>query len=475
MKILLISPPIDNIIESDMPKELESGMDFLPPLGLMYIASFTQEKSNHEVKILDCPLEKVSYDNLKQRIQKESPDVVGITAMTFTLIDVIKVSKTAKNVNQKIKVVLGGPHVNIYPEETLQNKEIDFVVLGEGEQAFIDLLDNIEDKNKLKEIKGLVFKLDDNIVNTGKRKFVMDLDTLPFPARKLTLYKKYYSIIAKKNPTTTMFTSRGCPYNCLFCDRPHLGKVFRARSANNVVSELEEIIKLGIKEVFFYDDTFTIDRQRVIDICNLIIKKGLVINWDVRARVNTVDEKLLKLMKKAGCKRIHFGVEAGTEKILKVLRKGITIPMVKNAFKETKKAKIETAAYFMIGSPTEDINDIRASIKLAKELNPDFAHFTVLTPFPATDLYYRGMQNGILKSDYWREFSKNPKEGFKPPAWEENFSREILFKMLIDAYRSYYLSPKYILRRIKELRSFDNLKNNFKAGFRLLSLIVKNR
>ncbi len=474
MKILLINPPIENIIESDMPKELESGMDFLPPLGLMYIAAYTQSHSANEVKILDCPLEKITYPKLEEKIKEENPDVVGITAMTFTLIDVIKVAKTAKKVNANIKIVLGGPHVNIYPAETLENKEIDFIVLGEGEKPFVDLLANIEDREKLKEIAGLAFRHNNEIINTGCRELVNDLDVLPPPARKLTPYKKYFSIIAKKNPTTTMFTSRGCPYQCIFCDRPHLGKVFRARSAENVVKELEEIKNLGINEVFIYDDTFTIDRQRVVDICNLIIKKGIKISWDVRARVNTVDEELLTLMKKAGCERIHYGVEAGTEKILKVLRKGITIPMVKQAFHLTKKAGIETAAYFMIGAPTETMADIKETIRLAKELFPDYVHFTVLTPFPATDLYFQGLNQGIIKTDYWREFSKNPVASFKPPAWEENFTRDQLFKILISAYRSYYLAPKYIIKRIKELRSWDNLKNNSKAALRLVSLIFKN-
>ncbi len=487
MKILLINPLTENIIESDMPKELESGMDFLPPLGLMYIASYIKEKTDFEVKILDCEIEKINYlpampskalqagNDLEDKIKNINPDVVGITAMTFTLIDVIKTAKIIKKINNNIKIILGGPHVNIYPEETLNNSEIDFLVLGEGEQPFVDLLKNINNLENLKNIKGLVFRDENNgIINTGKRELVQDLDILPMPARELTNYKKYFSIIAKNNPTTTMFTSRGCPYKCIFCDRPHLGKVFRARSAENVVKEFEEIEKLNIKEVFIYDDTFTIDRQRVVDICNLILEKNIKLNWDIRARVNTIDKELLKLMKKAGCTRIHYGVEAGTEKILKVLRKGINLQQVKNAFKLTKQAGIETAGYFMIGSPTENLDDIKATINLSKELFPDYVHFSVTTPFPATELYFKGLQDNIIKKDYWKEFSRNPQPGFKPPAWEENFTRDELFKILIKAYKSYYFTLKYILRRLKKLRSFNEVKNNFKAGWKLLSLTFKN-
>ncbi|MFA6428772.1 MAG: radical SAM protein [Candidatus Buchananbacteria bacterium] len=473
MKILLINPPIDNIIESDMPKQLESGLDFLPPLGLMYIASYVNQKTTHQIKILDCPVEKITYTDLNQKINQEKPTIVGLTAMTFTLIDVIKVAQLVKKINPQIKVVLGGPHVNIYPAETLANPEIDFLVLGEGEQAFVDLLENINDLNKLKQIRGLVFKEDSQIINTGQRELITDLDQLPFPARNLTPYQKYFSIIAKKNPTTTMFTSRGCPYQCLFCDRPHLGKIFRARSAKNVVAELLEIEKMGIKEIFIYDDTFTIDRQRVIDVCNLIIQQGLKINWDIRARVNTVDEELLKLMKQAGCERIHYGVEAGTEKVLKTLRKGITLDQIKQAFALTKKVGIETAAYFMLGSPGETLTDIKQSIKLAKNLFPDYVHFSVTTPFPATELYFKGLREGVIKKDYWQEFSIKPQPNFQPPAWEENFTRQELFAILLKAYQSYYLSPRYILKRIKEIKSWDNLKNNFKAGLKLMTLIIK--
>jgi len=319
----------------------------------------------------------------------------------------------------------------------------------------------------------LVFRDDDSIViNTGVRNLIMDLDSVPHPKRDLLPYKKYYSIIAKKNPTTTMFTSRGCPYRCIFCDRPHLGKIFRARSAENVVSEMIEIKKMGIKEIFIYDDTFTIDRSRVVKICELILNKNIKLNWDIRARVNTIDEDLLKLMKLAGCERIHYGVEAGTKKILKILRKDITVEQVRTAFKLTKKVGIETAGYFMIGSPNETMADIKETINLAKEIFPDYIHFSVLTPFPATELYFRGLQEGVIKNDYWREFALNPRIEFKPPAWEENFKRDELIKILIKVYREYYLSPKYIWKRIKELRNWQNVKNNFKAGMRLIKLAI---
>ena len=470
MKILLINPPFEYTIQSCQPKILEEGLDFLPPLGLMYVAAYLEKKTNYEVEILDTQVERLKYNHIKDEIKKRNPDIIGITAMTFTLVDVIKTAKIAKEVNPNIKIILGGPHVIIYPEETINIPEIDFLVLGEGEQTIKQLLDNIDNPNELKKIKGIVFRENNKIINTGRTEFIANLDDLPFPARHLTPYKKYFSVVSPNRPVTTMFTSRGCPYKCLFCDRPTFEKFFRARSAKNVVDEMEECKKMGIKEIFIYDDTFGVDRQRVIDICKEIIKRNLKIFWDVRTRVNTVDTELLKKMKKAGCQRIHYGVEAGTQKILNVLRKGITLEQVEKAFEWTKRAGIETAGYFMIGSPTETKEDILKTIKFMKKLNPDYVHITITTPFPATDLYRIALEEKVISHDVWQEFAKNPLPDFIPPIWEKEISREEMFSLFKTAYRSFYLRPSSILKKVLQLKSWKELLRKAKAGLKLLKI-----
>jgi len=470
MKILLINPPAENTLVGNNPPIIDEERGFNPPLGLLYIAAYLENHTSHQVEILDTQVEEVGYENLKRIIESKNPDLVGITAMTFTLIDVIKTARIIKEESQNIKIVLGGPHVHLFPEETINLTEVDFLVLGEGEVTFTELVNNIDDLKKLATIPGLVFKDNERIINTGLSHFIGNLDEFPFPARHLTPYRKYSSLLAKRSPITTMITSRGCPYRCIFCNRAHLGKRFRARSAQNVVDEMEKCVNMGIREFLIYDDTFTIDRKRVLDICDEIIARGLGIGWDIRARVDTVDEKVLRRLKDAHCERIHYGVEAGTDKILKVLRKGITLEQAKKAFKMTQEAGISTLAYFMIGSPTETREDILQTVRLAKDLDPDFVHVTITTPFPGTALYKKGLEKGIFKRDFWREFAKNPAYGFQPEYWEKDLSSKELVDLLNYAYKSFYMRPKYIIKELMKVKSFGEFKRKMKAGLQVIGL-----
>jgi len=470
MKILLINPPSQNAIGSIMPKALEEGLDFLPPLGLMYLAALIKKETPHEVKVLDAQVEQLTYDDLKTEIKKYDPDIIGATAMTFTIFDVIKTIKAAKEAKPTVKVILGGPHPTIFPEESINLPGVDFVIVGEAEKIIKPLLENLVNPAELKKVKGIVFRENGQLINNGKADYLENLDELPFPARELVPYKKYFSVVSYRRPVTTMFTSRGCPYQCLFCDRPQMGKNFRARSAKNVVDEMAECEKLGIKEIFIYDDTFAADRQRVLDICAKIKERGLTIAWDIRTRVNTVDEELLRAIKAAGCQRIHYGVEAGTQKILNVLRKGITVEQVEKAFALTKKIGIQTAGYFMIGSPTETREDILATIKLIRKIDPEYVHISITTPFPATDLYRLALEQKVIASDCWKEFAQNPQSNFLPPLWEKELSRQELSALLKKAYRSFYLRPGYILKRLRQIKSPAELFQKAKAALRMITM-----
>lgn len=470
MKVLLINPPSEQELIGNNPAIIEEERGYNPPLGLLYVAAYLEAQGRHDVAVIDAQVEELSYAQLAERIRDYHPDVVGLTALTFTILDVIHTIKVVKETASNAVIVIGGPHAHLFPEETLNLTGVDFVVIGEGEEVFSQLMDHIDEPAALRQIPGLVFRYEGQIVKTGLAGMIQDLDSLPFPARHLVPYQKYSSLLALRTPITTMFTSRGCPFQCAFCDRPHLGKRFRARSPKNVVDEMEHCTRMGIYEFLIYDDTFTVNRKRVLGICEEIHQRKLDIGWDIRARVDTVDPELLKILRAAGCERIHYGVEAGTEKILKVLNKGITLEQAQNAFRWTKQAGIETLAYFMVGAPTETREDIRQTVEFAKRLDPDYVHMTILTPFPGTRIYFDGLENDVFPEDFWREFAANPTSDFHPRYWERELSASELVEILNDAYKSFYIRPRYALRRLLRVRSFSELTRKAHAALKVFRL-----
>jgi anaerobic magnesium-protoporphyrin IX monomethyl ester cyclase len=472
VKVLLINPPATMTLSGNLPTVVDEERGYNPPLGILYLAAFLRREKVCDVEVIDSQVEELDYPGLKERIRKVSPDLVGISAMTFTLLDCIKVARIVKELHPNIPIAWGGSHIHIYADETIKLPEADFCFTGEGEHAFVELIKTLHNPDEWDKIQGLVFRRNGKIVRTPTRKLLAndDLDLLPFPARDLVPYHKYSSVMAKRDPITTMFTSRGCPFRCSFCDRPHLGKNFRANSPNYVVNEMEECINMGIREFLIYDDTFTVDKKRVHAICDEILRRKLDIGWDVRAKVNTIDADLLKHMKAAHCERIHYGVEAGTDRIMKVLRKGITTEETRKVFKMTKEAGIDTLAYFMIGSPSETRDEIKETFQFMQDLDPDYTHITILTPFPATEIYYQGLSSGLLKEDYWKNFALNPNPEFRPKFWTEVLSEAELQELIVEAYRSFYSRPSYIFKKMVQLRSFAELRLKVKAGFRILTM-----
>lgn len=470
MNVLLINPPRENEILANNPAIIDEERGFNPPLGLLYVAGTLEQQGRHPVRVVDAQVEKLSYPQLEERIRTCRPEVVGLTAMTMTLLDVIKTAERVKAVDRSIQVVLGGPHVHLFPEETIGLAHVDYLVLGEGEAAFSELLDHLGDPQALQQIPGLVFKRDGAVIHTGIRPLVEDLDRIPFPARHLVPYRNYTSLLSKGQIVTTVFTSRGCPFKCTFCDRPHLGKRFRARSAANVVDELEACTRLGIRDFLFYDDTFTVDKRRVLDICQGIRERKLSIAFDIRTRIDTINEEIIRALKRAGCLGIHYGVESGSERILKVLNKGITIPQAEEMFNLTRKHGIQVLAYFMIGSPGETREDIEQTFRVMKALKPDYVHLTVFTPFPGTQLYFQGLEKGIIARDYWREFSKNPDPSFVAPHWEEHFTREELMDLVVQGYKRFYSRPGYAFKELLKVRSLGEFKKKASAGLKVLRM-----
>ena len=470
MKILLINPPRYHELVGKNPSLIEEHRGFNPPLGLLYLASAIKRFSNHQVDVLDAQARRLSYHQLRDYLLGKAVDVVGISAMTFTLIDVYKTVRLVKEILPGAKIVIGGVHVHLYPQETIDWQGVDFAFCGEAEFPFVKFLEVLDSNGQWEDVPGLVYKNNNGDMVKNAFDVVNDLDRLPFPRRDIVRIDDYGSLLSRGKLSTTIVSSRGCPFQCAFCDRPlsPITSRFRVRGAGSVVDELSECVALGIKDFLFYDDTFTVNRQRVMDICEQIICRKLKIRWDIRTRVDTVDEQMLRMLKQAGCCAIHYGVEAGNDKILKAIKKGFSITKVKETFRLTQKVGIDTLAYFMIGLPRQKRSDIQDTYDLVRDLRPDYVHFTVFSPYPGTELYRLGLERGIIKRDLWREFAANPDEDFQLPLWEENFSRQHLNAMLVKFYKAFYLRPSYVLSRLMRVRSYQELLKKTKAGLGVL-------
>lgn len=468
MRIFLINPSQDDVIKSEVPSFVQKDSGLYLPLGLMYIEAYLRRNSAYEVRILDAQAERLNQADVLKQVNEFSPDVVGITAYTHNLLGIIRLSKEIKRSSgDSVHITLGGPHIRAFPSETIKIPYIDSVIFGEGEVAFCELVDCLTKKKTPHSVKGLIFKYDGQIVSTGNRKEQLNLDCLPFPERRSINYKAYYNLFSEERIVTTMLASRGCPYRCSFCDSPH-GK-HRVRSSKNIIEEIKDCLKLGIREIYFIDDVFHIDKERTQELCDEILRHRLSFKWGCRGRVNGLTPTLIKKMREAGCSRIHLGVETATDEGLRMLNKGITIAQIKEAFRLIKEEGISTVAYFMLGCPHEKTErDVLNTIEFALRLDPDFVLFNILTPYPSAQLYKEGLRKGIFKNDFWREFAVNPEAKFVPKFWEEYLSADELYRLLRLAYRRFYLRPKFILRHLIKIRAWDYLIKDIRIGCQIL-------
>ncbi len=465
MRVMLIRPPAKHTVESEVPEAVSAENLSYPPLALMCIAQFLRDHSAHEVTILDAQLDDLDYEVIAAKIREWKPDVVGITAFTVQLVDVLKTVKTAKAAGARYAVV-GGPHVSDFPKECVGLPGVDAVVKGEGQKPMLDLCDAWARGETPKGIAGTMCHPDDPVPEQDVY-FSNNLDDYPIVDRTMVDYKRYYDVMGKGGIFTTLISSRGCPYRCTFCNTPR--HRYRVMSPARVCEEIKACLDLGIEEFYFVDDTFNITNQRVIDLCDAIIERGLKLRWTVRFRVKGVNRELLDKMKAAGCHRIQFGVEQGTEEGLLRLKKDVSVREIESAFRLCREVGIHTVAYFMIGTPVErSREDVLDTIAYSIKLDPDFVMFNVLTPFPGTTLYDEGMRDGVLDVTPWMDFMKSPREDFKAQVWDEHFSRAELREMLDLAYRRFYWRPKFVVRNITQIQSPKDFMRKATAGLRML-------
>lgn len=469
MKILLINPSLFQATTGQYEEEVEKERGVYPPLGLAYIAA-TLEKNGHEVKIIDCDVEKNVENIIYQTVKDFSPPLVGFYAMTWNYFLAKKIAADIKKINSEIKTVLGGPNLTTLPETSIKFGDFDFGVIGEGEETIIELVEKLENKKQIEfeQIRGLVFKKEGEIVINPVRPLISNLDAIPFPARHLLKMEKYFDVFSRDKHFTTMMATRGCPFNCTFCDRKNrMGRNWRFRSIANIVQEIKEVIKnYGIREFMFFDDNLIVDKRWAYELMAAL--KELNIIWECRERVDMVDEPMLKAMKEAGCYRIRFGFESGDNQILKILKKDITVEQSIRCAELCQKIGIEIYGYFIIGAPQETEESIKKTINLAFKTNPSFAIFSKMILIPGSEIFEYAVATGQIDQDYWQKFISGEEKNGAP-----TFTKEKLTEKEIDAWvkyadRRFYFRPNYIFKKIKEIKNFDHFLRQAKIGWALI-------
>jgi anaerobic magnesium-protoporphyrin IX monomethyl ester cyclase len=439
-----------------------------PPLGLALIAA-ELEKAGHLVTLLDANALALEPEEIPGMIA--DADVIGLTAMTPTITTALKIAKLIKQTNPTVKIILGGAHATMLPRETMDSSpDIDIIIRGEGDESIIEVMKALEENRTMESIAGISFRADGTTLQTADRSSNVDMDFLPFPAYHLLPWKRYrpHPPHGMSMPFAAVVTSRGCPYRCAYCSKPVFGSKFRAQSPARVVDELAYLKdRFGVKEVAFYDDSFTVDNKRVHAIADRIISSGLKINWTCETRVNLVDKELLNHMQMAGCYAVAYGIESASPEIMKTLHKDTTIEQVEAAVRASRESGLQVIGYFMLGSPGDTPDTIQQTIDLAKKLKVDFAQFAVTTPFPGTELYDIYMQNR-KESISWDSFVYAGTDNPTTPVFEsDKLTRDDLKKWLTQAYREFYLRPAYLWQRLRRCTSWNEIKMNVK-GFGML-------
>lgn len=381
----------------------------MPPLSLSYLAAVLQ-REGIEVQILDLLISQHTSAKIRRKLEEYQPRVVGVPCSTMNYPAAINILKVCKGFDPDVVTVIGGPHVSFTATETLEQAPwVDIVVRGEGEETLVEMVRVLETGASLQQVRGIAFRQDGAVVMTEPRPPIEDLDSLPLPARHLLPLSGYRALGAP----CSVISSRGCPFGCIFCSAPRMfGRRVRFRDPRLVVDEMEMIHRqFGFDRINIVDDTFTVNHRHVREICNELMRRSLNIRWTAYSRVDTLNQELVEMMKQAGCIWLCFGIESGSEKILKTIKKGITLDDARRGVKLATEAGIEVLASFILGLPGETLETVRQSVDFARELGNDYGAgygLHVLAPLPGTEVYEEADEYGIvLLTRDWARFDAN--------------------------------------------------------------------
>ena len=440
MKVTFLNPPQTN-----------SKYKFLgvvaPSLGIGYMAAVL-EKNGYDVDVLDASALELTYDEIGEEILKRNPDIVSISALTPTIGVALDSADKIKQVKPDTIVVLGGYHPTFEYESVLEEPSVDVVVRGEGEYTFLDLVRTVENGGDLADVQGLAFHDENNfsLVVTPDRPIIEDLDELPFPAFHLFPMEKYKILNITTN-VATIITTRGCPMQCSFCSSAALhGHHLRRRSPENVCDEIEvRLNEQNIDTIAFMDDTFTLNKKFVRDFCAEIKRRNLKFWWGCTSRVDTLDEELLQLMKDSGCITIFIGVESADQQMLEKMNKNITVSKTEKAFKLARKVGIRTIASCVIGMPEDTKESMKKTIDFVKSLNPNYALYSLATPYPGTRFYNETFKKNLIQIKDWSKYTL-----IDPVLETIDCSSKELRSIQKKAFLKFYLRPGYLIRQVSQ-------------------------
>ena len=479
--ILLINPP-STISERYGRKDIgEVGGDMIP-LGIACLAGYLREKG-YGVGVLDCPTLRIDADKVYEIIKQKDPAIIGFSTTTYALTRAIDIADKIRNKLPTKLTVIGGSHTNVAGIETANEygNYFDIIAYGlDGEYIIHNIVKKYSENNfnrdlflkdfqTLENIKGIIFKKNNVAVRNKPSEVIENLDDLPFPARDLFPTERYMPLPNnyKQLPATNMIVIRGCPYFCTFCDQAGTGA--RRRSPHKVIEEIKNCVEnYGIREISFWDDTMSYHKKWMNEFCNLLIEAKLDIIWSCYAAVNTVNQEILYLMKKAGCWNIFYGYETGVPELaenIKTNRKNKSMEYMMKVARWTKNAGIEVRGSFMIALPGENPELAEQTIQDAIKLDPEYAQFSITTPYPGTALYDEIKKGkwGKLTTEDFSEF-----QGWNVVFLPEGYkNKEEVMKMNRKAFRTFYLRPRYIIKAILNIRSLEDIKRYF-IGFKAL-------
>lgn len=467
-KLILVNPPFP--VEARYVGSMKDVASILPKIGILYVAA-AAEKAGYEVEVIDAALENLDAQSIERRINDSHPDIIGITTETPNFARSASLASAIKK-KFSLPIVFGGPHPTLLPGEVLKQDGIDYVVIGEGEQTLIELLDVINSGNvlrSLEKVRGIGFKKNGRIVINSPRDRITDLDSLETPAYHLLDLKSYKPSPHqyRRLPLASMTMSRGCPFGCTFCSSSSVwGRRYVVRSVDNVIAEIVQLQeRYGIKEIFFTDDLWGASPGWAEDFCDRVIREGLNLSFSCNCRVDTVTEPMLKKMAQAGCWRIFFGIETLDDDILKNIEKNFDTKNIHKAVTWTMNNGIEIHGNFILGMPGETPEKAGMMVDKICRMPFDYVKFNVLTPYPGTKLYnqIKSGQWGIYEERHDRLSSHHVT--FRPFGYK---SFEELDAMRRYATRRFYLRPSYAFRRIMSMRSFEDLRRNY-IGFKTIA------